>query len=71
MQQLNEQGEKADKYQGKHCWCAEKLITSGGAVIQNGKTLCWIVIKDALRTGVYRKGTQTIKVWERDIVISI
>lgn len=39
MQQLNEQGEERNKYQGKHCWCAEKLITSGGAVIQNGKTL--------------------------------
>lgn len=39
MQQLNEQGEEGDKYQGKHRWCAEKLIASRGAVIQNGKTL--------------------------------
>lgn len=30
MQQLNEQREEGDKYQGKHCWCAKKLITSGG-----------------------------------------
>lgn len=39
MQELNEHGEEGDKYQGKHCWCSEKLITFGGAVIQNGKTL--------------------------------
>jgi len=30
MQQLNEQGEEGDKYQGKNCWCAEKLIASEG-----------------------------------------
>lgn len=39
MQDLNEQAEEGDKYQGKRCWCAEKLITSGRGVIQNDKTL--------------------------------